>query len=378
MRSVFICNEMLGLGHLGVSLAIAAELVATPEDSALVITGSPAYKSMRVPQGVELLKVPTAVPGVDSAWSKTGLRPPGEHALAPEEVSALRAEAYRDAIERINPDALIVDYRPLGRDRDLVPALEVADASGSCQIALGIWDCDDSPDGIRAQWAPELIERAADFYDVAFVYGPPAPDDIRVNALGAAGIPIEVVDFVSGPPAVAPAPDLPAGYLLASTGGGADGFATLDAVLAAIRLRPIPTHTVLVTGPLMPQDDVVRLRLSAEGVDATIFESRADLPELLFGARAVVSMAGYSTTAEILASGKPALMIPRAVPREEQLNRAKRLAESGRVSLLEPKNLNAETMRDALSGLLEQKPRTPERLCGVSDVRRFLHANLDK
>ena len=194
----------------------------------------------------------------------------------------------------------------------------------------------------------------------------------------AAGIPVEVVDFVSGPPAEAPAADLPAGYLLAATGGGADGFATLDAVLAAIRLRPIPIHTVLLTGPLMPQDDVARLRLSAEGLDATIFESRADLPELLFGARAVVSMAGYSTTAEILASGKPSLMIPRAVPREEQLNRAKKLFESGRVSLLEPKNLSAEAMRDALSRLLEQDPRPPERLSGAAEVRRFLSARMDK
>lgn len=375
---MLICNEMLGLGHLGVSLAIGAELAAGSEDSALVITGSPAYESMEVPDGVELQKIPTAVPGADSAWSKTGLRPPGDHELAPEEVTVLRVEAYREAIKRIVPDVLLVDYRALGRDFDLIPALELARANGNCQIALGIWDCDDSPEGIRAQWAPELIERAAEFYDVAFVYGPPASDDTRIDALTAAGIPVEVVGYVSGPPAEAPAADIPPGYLLATAGGGADGFSTLDALLGAIRLRAIPIHSVLVTGPLMPPEDVARLRSAADGLDVTIFESRGDFRELLFGARAIVSMAGYSTTAEVLASGKPSLMVPRAVPRVEQLNRARRLAAEDRILMLTPHELSAESMREALDELLNRDPCPPERLSGASDVRRYLDENMDK
>lgn len=320
------------------------------------------------------MKIPTAAPGADSAWNKTALRPPGELIDDPAKVTELRAEAYRSVVERVDPDALIVDYRPLGRADDIVPALRLACAGGRCKITLGIWDCDDAPDALRAQWTPERMARAEEFYDMAFVYGPPLDEDVRVAAIREAGIPLHVTGFVSNPPATAPAPDLPPGYLLAAAGGGVNGFATLDAVLAAIRLRPIPVPAVLVTGPLMPDADRDRLRAAAEGLDVTIFESRSDLPELLAGARAVVSMTGYSTTVEILASGKPSLMVPRAVPREEQVNRARRLTADGRVAMLHPADLDAESMRSALGTLLKQQPRAAELLSGASDVRRILTA----
>jgi predicted glycosyltransferase len=372
MRAMFICNEMLGLGHLGVSLAIARELVAEPGDAALVVTGSPAFASMRAPSGVEVLKIPTALPGSDSPWSKTALRPPGEHTAAPAEITAQRAEAYRAAVERFDPEVLIVDYRPLGRDDDIVPALKLARESGDRKIALGIWDSDDAPEALRKLWTPELLARAAEFYDLAFVYGPPAPDDVRVEVIRGAGIPVHETGFVSNPPAEAPAPDLDPGYLLVTAGGGVDGLATLDATLAAIRLSPVPVHTVLVTGPLMPQPDAHRLRAAAESLDVTIFAERDDLPELLVGARAVVSMTGYSTTAEILASGKPSLMVPRAVPREEQLNRARRLAAEGRIAMIHPSELTAESMRAALDPLLAQAPRPASTPSGAADVKRIL------
>lgn len=374
MRAVLFCNEMLGLGHLGVSLAIAGELASGPEDTALVVTGSPAFESMHVPSGVELLKIPTALPGPDSAWSRTALRPPGDHTLEPAEVTALRAKAYRAAVAEWSPDALIVDYRPLGRSDDLVSALELARSLEHCRVALGIRDSDDAPDALKAQWTPELMARAAEFYDMAFVYGPPAEDDVRVEAIRSAGIPVHVTGFVGSPPAAAPAPDVEPGYLLATTGGGVDGFAVLDALLAAIRSRAIPVHTVLVTGPLMSADDAARLRAAAEELDVTVFSSRSDLPALLAGARAVVSMTGYATTAEILASGKPSLMVPRAVPREEQLNRARRLAADGRVALLHPADLNPGAMRAAIEELLAQDSRGAEPLSGAADVRRLLVA----
>lgn len=374
MRSVLFCNEMLGLGHLGVSLAIAEELASGPQDTALVVTGSPAFGGLRPPAGVDLLKVPTAPPGADSAWSGTGRRPPAGLALKPEQITGLRADLYRAAVDHVDPDVVIVDYRPLGRGGDMIPALKLARERGNCTVALGIWDSDDAPGALRKQWTSELMTSAAEFYDMAFVYGPPAADDVRVAAISGAGIPVHEVGFVSAPPAEAPAADVAPGYLLATTGGGVDGFATLDSVLAALRLRALPVHSVLVAGPLMPSDDFARLRAAAEGLDVTLFESRADLPELLAGARAVVSMAGYCTSTEVIASGKPALMVPRAVPREEQLNRAKRLADAGRVSLLDPRELSAESMRAALAELLTQEARGAESLSGAGDVGRLLRA----
>src|SRR2546421_4098527 len=53
VRSVLFCNEMLGLGHLRLSLAVAGALVEQDDrSSALVVTGSPAFAGWRLPPGV--------------------------------------------------------------------------------------------------------------------------------------------------------------------------------------------------------------------------------------------------------------------------------------------------------------------------------------
>ena len=50
------------------------------------------------------------------------------------------------------------------------------------------------------------------------------------------------------------------------------------------------------------------------------FDNRME--ELIAGAKAVVAMGGYNTYCEILSFDKPALIVPRVKPREEQLIRA--------------------------------------------------------
>jgi predicted glycosyltransferase len=151
-----------------------------------------------------------------------------------------------------------------------------------------------------------------------------------------------------------------------------DGVALLDAVIDAVALRPIPVPTVLVTGPMMAAEDVARLRDRAAGLEVRVEEVRGDMDAVLAGARAVISMAGYCTVAEVLASGKPALLVPRTFPRVEQLNRAKRWAAAGRVELLEPDALEPELLADTIARLLERPPQPREPLTGAADAARIL------
>ena len=53
-------------------------------------------------------------------------------------------------------------------------------------------------------------------------------------------------------------------------------------------------------------------------------------------ATAIVAMGGYNTFCEILTLDKPALIVPRSVPRQEQLIRAERAVKLNLVSLLDP------------------------------------------
>ncbi|MBP0662006.1 hypothetical protein J8J07_24120, partial [Mycobacterium tuberculosis] len=69
-------------------------------------------------------------------------------------------------------------------------------------------------------------------------------------------------------------------------------------------------------------------------IEVLEFDNRME--ELIAGAKAVVAMGGYNTYCEILSFDKPALIVPRIQPREEQLIRAQRASELGLVDMLLP------------------------------------------
>jgi predicted glycosyltransferase len=83
---------------------------------------------------------------------------------------------------------------------------------------------------------------------------------------------------------------------------------------------------------------------------AITFESRFE--RLLERALGVVAMGGYNTFCEILSFGKPALLVPRTEPRQEQLLRAERAAQLGLVQLLADDGIRApEAMAERLRSL---------------------------
>jgi predicted glycosyltransferase len=275
-------------------------------------------------------------------------------------------------VREFRPDVVVVDYRPLGRNRELVRALEWLRRDGACTVALGLWEVDDSVERLRHAWTGDMLESVRDLYDLALVYGPSSPDDVRIEGLQSVGVPVHHTDLVAAPRAERGPRDLAGPYLLASAGGGIDGFALLDAVVGAIRLRPLGMPAVLVTGPMMPAEQVDRLRSHAARLDVRVEQFRPDMDAVLAGARAVVSMAGYCTVAEVLASGKPALLVPRGTPREEQLNRARWLAAAGRVDMLDPDAADPAELRRAIDRLLDRAPVAQQPLTGATDVATIL------
>jgi predicted glycosyltransferase len=86
--------------------------------------------------------------------------------------------------------------------------------------------------------------------------------------------------------------------------------------------------------PSQERNDFLERGKKIENMKVIDFDSR--LEELIFDAKAVVSMGGYNTFCEILSFDKPALIVPRTIPREEQLLRAQRAAELDMVDMLLP------------------------------------------
>src|SRR5205814_7216108 len=63
----------------------------------------------------------------------------------------------------------------------------------------------------------------------------------------------------------------------------------------------------------------------------------------------VVAMGGYNTVYEVLSFEKPALIVPRVTPRQEQLIRAERLQALGLVDVLHPEALSPAALSNWLA-----------------------------
>jgi predicted glycosyltransferase len=349
-RFLFFSNELVGLGHLRRTLSIADRLAARePAASSLVVTGSPVVPWMGMPPRVDVMKLP--------GWTRDehGDRRSGGLALDIGGLHAVRSGIEVAVATSFDPDVAVVDKLPLGPGGELVEALEALRGGARCRLVLGLRDIDDAPERVRAEWGPELRVAIERYYDAILVYGPPsAPDAIRSAGWTDLAVPVHHVGYLGWPMGDDPAPDLPPGYLLATVGGGHDGFPVLDALVRAIRLEPLPCPAVVLTGPLMPKAEIEALRRLAAGRDVHVVEFRGDMDRLLAGARVVVGMAGYNTVAEVLRARRPALLVPRTRPSQEQLVRARAVADLESYDMLHPDDLGPETMRAAVGRLLER------------------------
>jgi len=103
------------------------------------------------------------------------------------------------------------------------------------------------------------------------------------------------------------------------------------------------------------EEDLARVEAAyrATGVRAHLAPFFANLPEEMAKAHLVIGRAGASTVAELTVMGRPAILVPlpHAID-NDQLQNAKRLAESGGAWCIEQKELTPERLASALSRLL--------------------------
>jgi predicted glycosyltransferase len=355
-RFLLFSNEAVGLGHLKRALAITARLARNdPRATSLIVSGSPVQTPFELPPRVEVMTLPTLERDSLGAHRSRRL------AVEAHDVGRLRGSIACAAALAFEPDCAVVDRLPLGLEGELGPALEALRASG-CKLVLGLRDIEADPVEVRRAWGPDLRDAIRRFYDLVVVYGPASPALDAIDCLNWDGdglsVPVHHVGYVGGS-APGPGPDdLPGDYVLASVGGGSDGFAVLSAFLEALRLRPLPCPAIVVAGPLMPPGESARLKELAVGLDVHVSRFRPNLDVLIARARAVVSMAGYNTVAEVMRARRPALLVPRVSPISEQLVRARELHRRGLQDMLHPSELSAPTMRAALDRLLT-RPRPP-------------------
>jgi len=346
MRFLFYSHDGYGLGHTCRNLAIARALTElAPRASVLLATGSDDVTRLGVPDRVEILKLPGLRKLANESYASRNLGVP------PEDIRHLRSRLLLSALESFRPDVLLVDKHPFGAGGELKDALAAIRKLGG-KAVLGLRDILDDPETVRAEWTPHNLPAAIPaHYDSVLVYG----QEHIFNTSAAYDFPpaLRARTHYSGyvtnpagsgnPPAFPPHADPQHPLVIATVGGGEDGFHLLKNFFHAS--VDAPWRAVGVTGPMMSLTEHSDLELLAHANAITLHTFVPGLNHWFCSAAAVVCMGGYNTITQTLAAGAPVICLPRVQPRREQLVRAEAFARLGLLQFVAPAELSPERLR---------------------------------
>jgi predicted glycosyltransferase len=377
-RALVYSHDSFGLGHLRRCRAIAHSLVdEDPAVSVLILSGSPIIGSFDFRSRVDFVRVPGVIKLRNGEYVSLSLH------IDIEETLAMRSSIIRHTADIFDPDLLIVDKEPLGLRGEVRETLDLLQRRGTA-LVLGLRDVMDDPDALESEWErKQAVPALAEYYDDIWVYGLPEICD----PLAGLSVPVSVRRRVtytgylrrsaSEPQATPEILDLlERDFVLVTPGGGGDGEALIDLVLAAYEYdRAMPLPALVVFGPFMQPEQRASFANRAsrlENVRAITFNAR--LEALMARAAGVVAMGGYNTFCEILSFDKKALIVPRTAPRLEQFIRARRAAELGLLAMLrEQEARDPRVMASAIRRLTEQPPPSTARIPGLLDGMRSVN-----
>jgi len=344
------------MGHVTRTMTIARHILAAyPNTFAYIATESPITAEFSLPSRCEYVKLPTHW----LSWA--------DHEEITQHLQDGRARLLRDIALELAPDLVLVDHEPVGHKGEFRAALFALKAQcPSTKFVFGLRDIMDDAGRIREQWQELGVYEALEtVYDGIAVFGERSVYDIAA----ACGLPSSIRSkmhycgyIVREPPHLIGS-EIRQQYglsqegplVVATVGGGSDGYPVLAATLDAIdRLRAVhpDLNAILVTGPLMPVGHQVMLRGRTRAGCQIV--TRADNFRLVTAADAVVSMGGYNSVCEALYSGKPLVIVPRVVRKIEQQIRAETMAANGLARWIHPRDLNGQNLAEALGWALQR------------------------
>jgi predicted glycosyltransferase len=367
MRFLFYSHDGLGLGHMRRHLAVAAALTEmTPEASVLLASGADDVNCFDLPRHVEILKLPGLRKVDNDHYVARRLR------ISTTEIRALRSALLQAAVKAFRPAVVLVDKHPFGASGEFRNALSTARQHGA-KTALGLRDILDAPATVRKEWAQHGVqEGVAANYDAVLIYG----NRFVFDPVTEYELPPEVAERThfcgylvnresaelrpDSEPRLLALPACQRPVVLASAGGGEDGYRLLKTFIRAA--AQASWQGVVIAGPMTPTSSMDLLRRMAAEAQVDLHSFVPNLDRLFDSVDALVCMGGYNTLAEAVSRGVSVVSVPRISPRSEQLIRAEAFERLGLLRLLRPEQLNVESLRHAVdtaigrprAGLLER------------------------
>ncbi|MEG8105553.1 MULTISPECIES: glycosyltransferase family protein [Actinomyces] len=382
LRVALYSHDAKGLGHFRRNLALAHHLArALPgltgrDVTGLVVTGLTPGQEYRLPDGFDWL----VLPGVKKSG---GTYLPQRLRITREDLSLVRSALLSGALSTFAPDLFIIDRHPYGVYQELrEPLAHLRRAHPAARVVLGLREVLDTPATVQREWdALGDTGTLRRLIDEVWVYGDAAVHDLSATGEAPAALEermrytgylahgrdiAEARDGSEASAALAGNALDPEPFILTTAGGGSDGINLLRA--AAEARVPDGYRHVVVTGPQLDAA-LFHQVAQAAGPRTVVRRSWPGMSRHIQQAAAVVSMAGYNTVSEILASDTPALLVPRETPRLEQFIRATALKEAGAVDLLRVTDLSAAALENRLTVLLRDQNTARHQLMGRRRLR---------
>lgn len=289
--------------------------------------------------------------------------------LSVDQIKKQRKQDLLALFECEKPDVFVVELYPFGRKAfrfELDPVLEAISTNkfAACRVVCSVRDILVEKEDQRRH-EDRALKTLNQYFDAVLVHSDAQLIRLEETFLRFADIKIPVVytGFVAQPcPAGARKRsrtqlglDKTQNLIVASAGGGSVGAVLLESVVKAFqRLSGGSANFLRIyTGPYISKNDFESLKHRA-GRRVTVEKFSSDFISYLAAGDLSISMAGYNTSMNILASRVRALVWPFAQNQEQTL-RASRLAEIGALEMIDQQDLSPPRLARIIDRSLSQR-----------------------
>lgn len=366
MKILQYCQHVLGIGHYFRTLEICRAL----SGHQVVLVSGGARIDVSLPDHIQEVRLPSLE--MDTAFKSLLTEGMGNSVL---EIKRERRKKLFKLYKQTAPDLFLVELYPFGRRAfsfEVNPILKGIryNLLKPARIVCSLRDILVDRKKYTASYEAKVVSSLNRYFDALLIHADPALLRLEetFSRVKDITIPLVYTGFVTpAPPADARTQirrhlgiGAEESLIVASLGGGRVGESLLEAAIKAFQqLKPAHKHYLAIfTGPLMKQQNFARLNAYSDK-RITVARFTFDFLSYLAAADLSVSMAGYNTCMNILATGVPALVWPFAQNREQGL-RAERLEAAGNLKVLSEEALNPRRLADIMVQVLAQ-PRRPNR-----------------
>lgn len=377
-KLLFYCQHVLGMGHF----IRSAEIVRGLTDfDVYFLNGGEIVPGFELPLQVKVINLPPIKADVEFRDIHAA-----DGSISLEQTKETRRSRILAEYDRIQPDVLVIELFPFGRLKfafELIPLLDRIEAGGKrTKVVCSLRDILVSKRE-QQQFEADACRIINRYFDLLLIHSDPTFQRLEETFPRAAEIacPIRYTGFVTQKSAEPAATQSKSEKeILVSIGGGRVGVELIDCAIEASQLLGVrmPQFMSILTGPYLPEDEFLRLKAKIGGNEKIkLMRYTTNFIDWLRRADLSLSMAGYNTCLNLVATGARAIVYPfTGNNNQEQTIRAEKLQRLGVVEMIRLFELKPEILAEKMMELLSH-PKLPANrpaldLNGVEQTARAL------